>query len=43
MIKKRWATIMMMDDIIFYKGNGDIRALADKRKWFWQNLQYGQK
>lgn len=20
-----------------------ILALADKRKWFWQNLQYGQK
>lgn len=43
MIKRRWVTLMMMDDIIFYKRNDDVRALADKRKWFWKNLQYGQK
>lgn len=43
LIKKREVTLMMMDDIIFYKINDYIRVLADKRKWFWQNFQYGQE
>lgn len=43
MIKRRWVTLMMMDDTIFYKRKDYISALVDKRKWLWQNLQYGKK
>ena len=35
--------LMMMDDTIFYKRKDYIRAPVDKRKWLWQNLQYGKK